>query len=192
MKQTTHARLRRTAAEAVGTIAGIEAVVLYGSRARGTARATSDWDVAILSHAPPEGERAARRLLGGLERVHPVVLQPESIAAHCNRGTRLESAVARQGRLLAGEWRPPPCRIEDLDVDPDDLRLNLDTATADLRSAFVALCDAAYKDDTRVRNVVEYSQQAAEMLAKTIIAGFGLLFRAFSRGIPRGFCRFVP
>ena len=48
MTATTHARLRRTAAEAVGSIPGIEAVVLYGSRARGTARAASDWDMSFI------------------------------------------------------------------------------------------------------------------------------------------------
>ena len=174
MTTTTHERLRRTAAEAVGSIPGIEAVVLFGSRARGTARAASDWDVAILSHAAPEDEQAARTLLGKLERVYPIVMKPESIEEHCNQGTRLESAIARQGRLLAGEWTPPPCRIEDLEVTPEDLGQNLDTATRDLRSAFLALCDAAFKDLLYVPNVVEYSQQAAEMLAKTIIAGFGL------------------
>ena len=142
MTTTTHERLRRTAAEAVGSIPGIEAVVLYGSRARGTARATSDWDVAILSHAAPDDEEAATRLLGKLERVYPVVMKPESIEAHCNQGTRLESAIARQGRLLAGEWTPPRCRIENLDVNPEDLKRNLDTATDDLRSAFLALCEA--------------------------------------------------
>ena len=68
MNTTTHARLGRTAAEAVGSIPGIEAVVLYGSRARGTARATSDWDVVILSHASPDGERAAKRVFGDLAR----------------------------------------------------------------------------------------------------------------------------
>ena len=73
----------------------VDAVVLYGSRARGTARATSDWDVAILSHAAPDDEEAATRLLGKLERVYPVVMKPESIEAHCNQGTRLESAIAR-------------------------------------------------------------------------------------------------
>ena len=174
MTTTTHERLRRTAAEAVGSIPGIEAVVLFGSRARGTARATSDWDVAILSHAAPDDEEAATRLLGKLERVCPIVMKPESIEEHCNEGTRLESAIARQGRLLAGEWTPPPCRIEDLEVTPEDLGQNLDTATRDLRSAFLAMCDAAFKDLLYVPNVVEYSQQAAEMLAKTIIAGFGL------------------
>ena len=110
MKSTTHTRLRRTATEAVGSIPGVEAVVLFGSRARGTARATSDWDVAILSHASPDDERAARRVFDDLERVHPIVMKPESIEAHCNEGLRIESAIARQGRLLAGEWTPPPCR----------------------------------------------------------------------------------
>jgi HEPN domain-containing protein len=103
-----------------------------------------------------------------------VVMKPESIEAHCNQGTRLESAIARQGRLLAGAWTPPSCRIEDLDVDPEDIGQNLDTATRDLCSVFLALCNAAFKDLLYVPNVVEYSQQAAEMLAKTIIAGFGL------------------
>ena len=103
MTTTTHERLRRTAAEAVGSIPGIEAVVLYGSRARGTARATSDWDVAILSHAAPDDEEAATRLLGKLERVYPVVMKPESIEAHCNQGDaarecdRASRPVARGG-----------------------------------------------------------------------------------------------
>ena len=174
MTTATHARLRRTAAEAVGSIPGIEAVVLFGSRARGTARAASDWDVAILSHAAPDDERAAKRLLGKLERVCPIVMKPESIEERCNQGTRLESAIARQGRLLAGAWTPPSCRIEDLDVNPEDIGQNLDTATRDLCSVFLARCNAAFKDLLYVPNVVEYSQQATEMLAKTIIAGFGL------------------
>ena len=174
MKATTHARLRRTAAEAVGSIPGVEAVVLYGSRARGTARATSDWDVAILSHASPDDERAARRAFDGLDRVHPIVVKPESIEAHCNEGLRLESAIARQGRLLAGEWTPPPCRTGDLDVEPEDFRKHLDTATHDLRSALVILCATAHRELLYVPKVVEESQQAAEAVAKTVIAGFGL------------------
>ena len=47
--------------------------------ARGTARQASDWDIAILSLAAPDDERAARRLFGKLERVHPIVMNPESI-----------------------------------------------------------------------------------------------------------------
>ena len=174
MKATTQERLRRTAVEAVGSIPGIDAVVLYGSRARGTARAASDWDIAILSHASAEDERAARKLFGELERVHPIVMHPESIEAHCNQGTRIESAIARQGRLLAGDWTPPRCRIEDLDVPTEDLEKNFDIATGDLRGAFFALCEAAFRELLYVPKVVEESQQAAEALAKCIIAGFGL------------------
>ena len=174
MKATTQERLRRTAAEAVGSIPGIEAVVLYGSRARGTARATSDWDIAILSHASAENEQAAKRLFGDLERVHPIMVNPESLDAHCNRGIRIESAIARQGKLLAGDWTPPRCRSEDLDVAAEDIGYNLDIATGDLCSAFVALCNLAFSGRTYEPRIVEYSQQAAETLAKTMIAGFGL------------------
>ena len=174
MKVATQARLRRTAIEAVGSIPGIEAVVLYGSRARGTARATSDWDIAILSHASPENDRVARGLFDELERVHPIVMNPESIEAHCNQGTRIESAIARQGRLLAGDWTPPRCRTEDLDVAAEDIGSNLNIATGDLCSAFVALCNVAFSGRTYEPRIVEYSQQAAETLAKTMIAGFGL------------------
>ena len=174
MKAATQERLRRTAVEAVGSIPGVEAVVLYGSRARGTARATSDWDIAILSHASPENEQAARRLFGELERVESIVMNPESIEAHCNEGIRIESAIARQGRLLAGDWTPPRCRTEGLDVAAEDIERNLDIATGDLRSAFLALCDVAFKGRAYEPRIVEYSQQAAETLAKTIIAGFGL------------------
>ena len=174
MTTTTQARLQRAAAEAVGSIPGIEAVLLFGSRGRGTARQASDWDIAILSHAAPDDERAARRLFGKLERVHPIVMSPESIEEHCNQGIRIESAIARQGRLLAGDWTPPSCRTEDLDVKPEDFKRSLDTTTSDLRSAFFALCNAAFKGAHYAAKVVEESQQAAETLAKTIVAGFGL------------------
>ena len=174
MKTATHTSLRRTAAEAVDSIPGIEAVVLYGSRARGTARETSDWDIAILSRAAPDDERAATKLFGQIERVEPIVMHPESIDEYCNTGTRIEAAIARQGRLLAGDWTPPRCRIEDLDVESDDLKRNLNVGTSDLCGAFLGLCNAAVRELLYSPKVVEDSQQAAESLAKSIIAGFGL------------------
>ena len=174
MKTATHTRLRRTAGEAVASISGIEAVVLYGSRARGTARETSDWDIAILSRAAPDDEQTATGLFGQLERVEPIVMHPESIEEYCNTGTRLEAAIARQGRLLAGDWIPPRCRNEDLDVEIEDLRRNLQAATRDLRGAFLDLCNVVFRELLYSPNVVEDSQQGAEALAKSIIAGFGL------------------
>ena len=174
MTTTTRARLKRTAVEAVGSIPGIEAVVLYGSRARGTARAASDWDIAILSHAAPDDERAAEKLFGHLELVQPIVMPPESIDEHCNTGTRLEAAIARQGQLLAGDWTPPQCRDEDLDVELGDLKRIVNVGTSDLCGAFLGLCNATVRELLYSPKVVEDSQQAAESLAKSIIAGFGL------------------
>ena len=117
--------------------------------------------------------RLLKRLFGELERVHPVVMNPESIEAHCNQGTRIDERDRAPGPTARGDWTPPRCRTEDLDVPTEDLGNNLDIATRDLRSAFLSLCDAAFKGQSYVPNVVENSQQAAETLTKTIIAGSG-------------------
>ena len=95
MKVATQERLRRTAVEAVGSIPGIEAVVLYGSRARGTARATSDWDIAILSHASPENEQAAKRIAGTLR------LQTEWLRWYATHNPEMREAAVATGREIA-------------------------------------------------------------------------------------------
>ena len=59
-------------------------------------------------------------------------------------------------------------------MEPEDFGKHLDAATFDLRSALVALCYAAQRELLYVPKVVEESQQAAEAVAKTVIAGFGL------------------
>ena len=105
MTTTTHARLQRTAVDAVRSIPGIEAVVLFGSRTRGTARQASDWDIAVLSRAAPEDERAARRLYGQPHRprlaapddVEPPVCRTPPRNAGCGRG----SGMGDRGRSRA-------------------------------------------------------------------------------------------
>ena len=174
MKPTNYELLRRTAVKAVKTCPGVEAVVLFGSRARGTARPKSDWDVAVLSRADSAVEQDACRLLGEHERVNAIVLRPEAIEKYRDRGTRLEAAIARQGRLLAGTWSRPECRMEDLEMDPDEFREDLEVAIRDIQSAVTLLCDAALDSDEYVPNLVELSQQAAEAVAKSIVAGHGL------------------
>ena len=144
--------------------------MLFGSRARGTARPKSDWDVAVLSRAESAVERNACRLLGAHERVNPIVLRPEAIEEYRDRATRLEAAIARQGRLLAGTWSRPECRMEDLEMDPDEFREDLEVAIRDIQNAVTLLCDAALDHDEYVPNLVELSQQAAEAVAKSIVA----------------------
>ena len=81
MKPTTREQLRRAAVQAVETCPGIEAVVLFGSRARGTARTRSDWDVAVLSRANAVAERKARALPAG-----PETCEPDRAATGVHRG----------------------------------------------------------------------------------------------------------
>lgn len=174
MKPTSYELLRRTAVKTVETCPGVEAVVLFGSRARGTARPKSDWDVAVLSRADSAVEQDACRLLGEHERVNAIVLRPEAIEEYRDRATRLEAAIVRQGRLLAGTWSRPECRMEDLEMDPDEFRKDQEVAIWDIQNAVTLLCDAALDHDEYVPNLVELSQQAAEAVAKSIIAGHGL------------------
>lgn len=174
MRPTTYELLRRTAVKAVETCPGVEAVVLFGSRARGTARPKSDWDVAVLSRAESAVEQDACRLLGEHERVNAIVLRPEALEEYRDRAIRIEAAIARQGRLLAGTWSRPECRMEDLEMDPVEFREDLEVATWDLQNAVTLLCNAALDGDEYVPNLVELSQQAAEAVAKSIVAGHGL------------------
>ena len=174
MKPTSYELLRRTAARAVETCPGVEAVVLFGSRARGTAHPKSDWDVAVLSRADSAVEQQACRLLGEHERVNPFVLKPEAIEENRDQASRIEAAIARQGRLLAGAWNRPQCRMEHLEMEPEDFRGDLEVAVRDIQNAVSVLCDAALDCDVYVPNLVELSQQAAEAVAKSIVAGHGL------------------
>ena len=174
MTPTTYELLRRTAVKTVNTCPGVEAVVLFGSRARGTARPKSDWDVAVLSRAASAVEQDACRLLGEHERVNAIVLKPEAIEEYRDRATRLEAAIARQGRLLAGTWSRPECRMEHLEMAPDEFREDQEVAIWDTQNAVTLLCDAALDGDEYVPNLVELSQRAAEAVAKSIVAGHGL------------------
>ena len=175
MKPTNYELLRRTAVKTVKTCPGVEAVVLFGSRARGTAHPKSDWDVAVLSRADSAVEQDACRLLGEHERVNAIVLKPEALEEYRDRATRFEAAIARQGRLLAGTWSRPECRMEGLEMDPDEFREDLEVAIRDIENAVTQLCNAALDGDEYVPNLVELSQQAAEAVAKSIVAGHGLM-----------------
>ncbi len=174
MRPTNYELLRRTAVKAVETCPGVEAVVLFGSRARGTARPKSDWDVAVLSRAESVVEQDACRLLGQHERVNAIVLRPEAIEENRDQASRIEAAIVRQGRLLAGAWNRPQCRMEHLEMESEDFRGDLEVAVRDIQNAVSVLCDAALDGDVYVPNLVELSQQAAEAVAKSIVAGHGL------------------
>jgi excisionase family DNA binding protein len=102
------AELRRVV-DAIATSIHPDAVILFGSRARGDARAESDFDLAIVA---PDGVarrwvamRAYESLAGVADRsvaVDIVVLTPSIIATERNLMGSVAHAVAREGVVLYG------------------------------------------------------------------------------------------
>lgn len=97
--------VRRIAEQIVASRPWIQAAILFGSRARGTAHRHSDWDVALLAPERYKGEmlRAAPRV----PTVSYVPISPRRLRERYNRIGSLERSVAREGILLAGEWALP-------------------------------------------------------------------------------------
>lgn len=104
----------RTAAERLVARGNANAVILYGSRARGDAVETSDWDVCLVGH-PPRGMAHAP---WNDARVEPVWMAPGEFANGVHAGS-LAEAIAREGKVLAGDGavmkdaETLPFRIED-------------------------------------------------------------------------------
>jgi excisionase family DNA binding protein len=108
LSEPVAAELRRVV-DAIATSIHPEAVILFGSRARGDARAESDFDLAILA---PDGVarrrvaiRAYESLAGVAGRsvaVDIVVLTPAIIASERDVTGSIASAVAREGVVLYG------------------------------------------------------------------------------------------
>ena len=101
--ETTLDRLRERAEEVVRREPAVEAVVLFGSRARGTASTRSDWDVALIEKNGRAAE-AAYRLLGELPGVRAIGIRADELERRKDTAGALEAAVARQGVTVAGAW----------------------------------------------------------------------------------------
>lgn len=87
----------RAAAERLVARGNASAVVLYGSRARGDAAETSDWDVCLVGDPPRGGAHAP----WNDARVEPVWMAPGEFANGVHAGS-LAEAIAREGKVLAG------------------------------------------------------------------------------------------
>ena len=114
MRQISEQTLR-AAAERLVARGNASAVVLYGSRARGDAAETSDWDVCLVGDLP----RVEARAPWNDARVEPVWMAPDEFAGGVHAGS-LAEAIAREGKVLAGdgaimkEAETLPFRIEDV------------------------------------------------------------------------------
>ena len=109
----TWAALRAAAAQSLAAWPEADAAVLFGSRARGTHHAGSDWDVAFLV---PNGqgidlpEAAIAPLARAAPNVECGAFDSELAAAEAVTVGTMGRAIARDGKLLAGRWQKPPAK----------------------------------------------------------------------------------
>ena len=174
--ETTLERLRKRAEEVVRRAPAVEAVVLFGSRARGSAGTGSDWDIALIGKSAKTPE-AAYRLLGELPGVRLLGFRAGEIERHKDTAGALEAALARQGITLAGAWQRPACRKEALSMDVVRVRANLDNATDAVTRAVMAGIDHLHARGRKQSDwtpVTTGSVDAAEHMAKAILTGYGL------------------
>ena len=174
--ETTLERLRERAEEVVRRAPAVEAVVLFGSRARGTAGTGSDWDIALIGKSGKTPE-AAYRLFGELPGVRLLGFRAGEIERHKDTAGALEAALARQGITLAGAWQRPACRKEALSMDVVRMRANLDNATDAVTRAVMAGIDYLHARGRKRSDwtpVTTGSVDAAEHVGKAILTGYGL------------------
>lgn len=102
------ASLEQRIAEIFSSRSDVRAVYVFGSTARGTARAGSDIDVAVLFDAPPPRALSGPRFVieGELERA---LGTPVDLVVLNDAPVDLRARVLRDGRLLVE--RDPSARI---------------------------------------------------------------------------------
>ena len=103
-------RIRAAAEETLRENSATRAILLYGSRARGHHRRGSDYDIAVVSSLPREEAFEAAKPLYDEELVKNhwteiACTSPEDLDRHADTAGTLESRVAREAILIAGERR---------------------------------------------------------------------------------------
>ena len=174
-------RLIRTAAkETLRQNEAIQAVLLYGSRSRGDHRRGSDYDIAIVTSLPRKEAFEAAKLLydGDLEKKYWTELvfrSPKELERYANTAGTLESRLAREGVLIAGEWTRPECREgTELDIEIEKALEWADVATWN-GSRATSWLDVSSSEGWPGDNVAATRvQRMAEQVTKGILATFGI------------------
>ena len=176
------AALRAAAEGAVRDVPGVEAAVLFGSRARGDHRPDSDWDLALVTAGELDGEARAAALarfrLDGLQ-VEAVALPADWLRRKAGALGTLACPIAREGRVIAGAWdRPKPEGTPAM--EPEVYRTFIENAVRYLQIAAEDMAripsGRLLQDRAAGRQVVAESADAAEHLVKAMrgrVAGAG-------------------
>ena len=178
MEPITEARLRRTTERAVASGHAIGAL-LFGSRARGTAGALSDWDVCLVTDEVfPSVEVRERALEAEDELWENGLIERVWIhRARFDDGVpvgSLEAAIAREGRALAGDASMAK-KARTVPFEAKTVLKSMNRATVHLRSAIAAAREEMQGTDEDQRaegavTVLTASIAGAEALGRALCA----------------------
>ncbi len=157
----------------------VSAVLLFGSRARGDHRPDSDWDLAFVTC----GERVRRRAPAGWRRpdgfrVDCVQVPAAVLRLKANALRHVACPIAREGRLLVGAWQKPrklerpAMELEQYETLLQGAFRFVDLAARDAASLPDALGER--QDAAICHNIVSWSADAAEYLAKAMLGRLGV------------------
>ena len=207
--EINEARLRAACGAVLRQWPEVKAAVLFGSRARGTHRPDSDWDVAlILDGDKPERARPAlgprfprAAPLARIGRVDAWALTERYLRRRSVDLGSLPYAVCRDGRVLAGRLALP--RLEtmqsEIAMNPEDWKSRMRKVLSRLDAAVTQIeriATAATWDDCAAHcgDLLRDSANAAELLVKAAMERRGVavdrvhdidrLARAFAKERP--------
>ena len=113
-----------------------QAIILFGSRAKGTHRPDSDWDIALEDGNPNNGKGAqADAWLNALSCLQPPInvatFQTSQFNERIHPAGSLAREIAIHGIRLKGEWqRPQLSRAPTMDAEAPKARPKLRGATS--------------------------------------------------------------
>ena len=160
------------------------AVVLFGSRARGTARPDSDWDLALIAETgQPTVEHATVTELGDLGvEVQAVSISPAVLRSKRNAPGHIARNVLLDGRLLAGSLpavgkirKSPPTQPQEFQRITGPIQRAFKSAGIGFADAAEAVAagdtDACYEAAV---SFVQCTADVSEHLAKLMLVRRGL------------------
>lgn len=157
------------------------AVVLFGSRARGTARPDSDWDLALIAETGhPAVQTTSVPELGG--QVQVISIPPNVLRGKRNAPGHIARNVLLDGRLLAGSLpavgkirRNPPMQPQEFQQMSSSILQAVKMAGAGFADAAESLAkgdpDSCYASAV---SFVQFTADATEHLAKLMLVRRGL------------------
>ena len=168
-----------------------KAAILFGSRARGTHRADSDWDIAFITstgESIPETVFRDLSELGTSKKIfiHGLSLSQIEYYENADSLGNVAASIAREGRLIAGRHKWPKTK-KDLIMKPNEYEQWRSGAFEIIISGVgrlaKAIDNARRNDDfSALKFFVKESSDAAEYFAKI---AFGKLASGTDTDIPR-------